>query len=87
MEDIIEIDDIIRKCVNEIWIKFDRDDSGALDKEETKIFVVDTLSDMSDGAVFSDTDFDACFREFDKDGLGTIGKTEMVAFIKQVSGL
>ena len=47
----------------------------------------DTLSDMSDGAGFNDEDFDQCFREFDKDGSGTIEKGEMVQFIKQVAGL
>ena len=48
---------------------------------------MDTLSDMADGAGFSDGDFDQCFAEFDKDGSGTIEKREMVDFIKQVAGL
>ena len=67
--------------------KYDTDGNGNLDKDETKQFVRDTLSDMSDGAGFNDDDFDQCFREFDKDGSGTIEKTEMVQFIKQVAGL
>ena len=87
MSDSNEIDQVIQKCVDEIWTKYDDDNSGALDKEETKKFVQDTLSDMSDGAGFNDGDFDQCFAEFDKDGSGTIEKSEMVQFIKQVSGL
>ena len=82
-----EIDQVIAKCVDEIWAKYDVDNSGALDKEETKKFVQDTLSDMQDGAAFSDDDFDKCFQEFDNDNSGTIEKGEMVTFIKKVAGL
>ena len=82
-----EIDQVIGKCVEEIWAKYDNDNSGALDKDETKKFVQDTLADMSEGGGFSDADFEQCFKEFDKDGSGTIEKAEMVAFIKQVAGL
>ena len=85
--DNTEIDNVIAKCVDEIWSKYDDDNNGYLDKEETKAFVKDTLSDMSDGAGFNDDDFDQCFKEFDKDGSGTIEKTEMVQFIKSVAGL
>ena len=87
MTDASEIDAVISKCVDEIWVKYDDDNSGALDKEETKKFVQDTLADMADGAGFSDEDFENCFAEFDKDGSGTIEKNEMVQFIKTVAGL
>ena len=46
-----------------------------------------TLSQMSDGEEFVDEDFEALFKEFDKDGSGTIEKDEMADFIKKVSGL
>ena len=42
---------------------------------------MDTLSDLSDDgcvANFSDSEFDQCFAEFDKDGSGTIERSEMV---------
>ena len=42
---------------------------------------------MSGGEEFSDEDFEACFKEFDKDGNGTIEKDEMAVFIKKVAGL
>ena len=84
---VSEIDLVIAKCVDEIWSTYDKDNSGYLDKQETKAFVMDTLSDMADGAGFSDSDFDQCFGEFDKDGSGTIEKNEMVQFIKTVAGL
>ena len=40
-----------------------------------------------DGGAFSDEDFEACFKEFDKDNSGTIEKDEMAIFIKKVAGL
>ena len=43
---------------------------------------------MSDGSesTISDDDFDEAFREFDQDGSGAIEKSEMLRFIKQVTG-
>merc|ERR1711966_475891 len=74
------IDAVIKKCVDDIWAEYDKDNSGALDKEETKAFVKKTLCDMegSDGGDFSEEDFDACFKGFDKDNSGTIEKDEIM---------
>ena len=82
-----DIDAVIRKCVDDIWDEYDTDRSGSLDKEETKLFVKNTLSEMNDSGDFSEADFDACFREFDKDNSGSIEKDEMAIFIKKVAGL
>ena len=81
-----DIDSVIRKCVDDIWAEYDKDNSGALDKDETKEFVKNTLSEMGINGEF-ETDFDACFAEFDKDKSGTIEKDEMAVFIKKVAGL
>ena len=78
---------VITKVVNELWPDYDKDGSGQLDREETKKFVQNTLSEMNDSGEFSEADFDACFKEFDKDGSGTIEKDEMAIFIKKVAGL
>ena len=82
-----DIDAVIKKCVEDIWQEYDKDNSGSLDKEETKKFVQNTLSEMNDSGEFSESDFDACFKEFDKDNSGTIEKDEMAIFIKKVAGL
>ena len=42
---------------------------------------------MGENGEFSEADFEACFKEFDKDGNGTISKDEMKVFIKKVAGL
>ena len=83
------IEEVISKCVEDIWSEYDKDGNGHLDKEEAKSFVRKTLVEaagVTDGD-FTDADFDACFSEFDKDKSGTIEKEEMAAFIKKVAGL
>ena len=82
-----DIDAVISKCVDDIWKEYDKDNSGELDRAETKKFVENTLKEMHDHGVFSEEDFDACFREFDTDNSGTIEKDEMSKFIKKVAGL
>ena len=82
-----DLDEVIANCVDDIWAIYDVDNSGYLDKDETRNFVKKTLHDMSDSGEFSEEDFDACFKEFDKDGSGTIEKDEMAEFIKNVAGL
>ena len=72
-----DIDAVIRKCVDDIWAEYDKDGSGSLDKEETKKFVKNTLSEMNDSGEFSEADFEACFKEFDKDGSGYITKGDL----------
>jgi Ca2+-binding EF-hand superfamily protein len=42
---------------------------------------------MGENGDFSEGDFEACFKEFDKDGSGTISRDEMKVFIKKVAGL
>ena len=38
------IDWIIRQCVEDIWSQFDTDGSGALDKDEARLFVESIMS-------------------------------------------
>merc|ERR1711977_421476 len=76
----------VQGVIDQIWEKYDVDKSGALDKEETKKFVIDTLGNLGSGDDFSDEAFDEVFKTFDKDGSGTVEKDEMVVFIKQLLG-
>ena len=80
---MVDVNAVIAKCVQEIWTEYDKDNSGALDKAETRKFMEKTLSEMNnDGGAISDDDFDQVFKEFDKNGDGTISREEMAAFIK-----
>merc|ERR1712166_1658653 len=76
----------IQGVIDQIWDTYDFDKSGALDKEETKKFVQDTLGNLGSGDEFSDEAFDEVFATFDKDGSGTVEKSEMVVFVKQLLG-
>ena len=82
-----DIDDVINKCVDDIWKDYGKKGSDSLNKDETRKFVMETLSTMKDDEAFTEADFEACFKEFDLDNSGTIEKKEMVTFIKKVSGL
>merc|ERR1711939_698621 len=44
----------VQGVIDQIWEKYDVDKSGALDKEETKKFVIDTLGNLGSGDDFSD---------------------------------
>ena len=85
-----DIDTVIAKVVEDIWGTYDKNNSRALDKDEIKQFVKNTLKEMTDGDdndEFNEEDFNKCFEKFDKDGSGTIDKDEMALFIKKVAGL
>ena len=42
---------------------------------------------MEDADELSEADFEECFKEFDKNGNGTIEKDEMIIFLKKVGGV
>ena len=56
-----DLDSVIMRCVDDIWLEYDGDGSGSLDKEETRRFVFDVLKEMSDDFEFSQDDFEICF--------------------------
>ena len=81
------VEEIIDKIVQDIWSQYDKDNSGYLDKKESRPFVAQTLVDMGESGDFSEEEFEGCFKEFDKDGNGQISKEEMRDFIKKVAKL
>jgi len=68
-----------------LWVQFDTDNSGTLQKNEARVFVQHMMKDM--GCDFDENQFEECFKEIDLDGNGTIEKKEMANFIKQIAGL
>ena len=62
----IEISSVLAKIVDGIWNKYDTDGNGELDKEETKAFIIGTLSEVIGGpAEIDDAVFNKCFADFD----------------------
>ena len=53
------------KYVEKIWLKYDDDNNGYLDKLETKQFIHDTMIEMGNKISFSDADFNKYFRQID----------------------
>jgi len=43
------IDDILEVCIEEIWSQYDTDNSGTLDREECKEFILSTIREMQRG--------------------------------------
>ena len=68
----------IQGVIDQIWDTYDVDKSGALDKEETKKFVQDTLGNLGSGDEFSDEAFDEVFATFDKDNSGYLNREEVM---------
>ena len=69
-----EIEAVVMKCVEDIWVKYDDDSNGYLDTNETMQFVKDTLSNMSDEDALDDADLDEFFKEFNKTDHGAFVK-------------
>ena len=82
-----DLDSVIMRCVDDIWLQYDTQGVGYLDKPATHKFMMDVLTKMSDSFQFSDEDFEKCFEDFDDDASGTIEKEEMILFIKGVAGV
>ena len=81
-----------------MWEKYDADNSGYLDKEETRIFIQESIhgdkfgkkkdpddsddEDEDEAKILSDKQFEACFDVIDSDQNGVIDRQEMMQFIK-----
>ena len=55
--------------------------------EKERRYYEEAVGIAEDNSIINLDELKKQFREFDKDGSGTIEKVEMVAFIKQVAGL
>ena len=61
-----DLDCIITQCVEDLWYKFDKDQSGELDYIETRALVIFILGGTAQE--FSDEEFSVIFKEFDTNG-------------------
>ena len=84
------VDQVIQRCVDDIWDEYDKDKNNTLDKEECRNFVINTIKEFTGQECMDDypmDTFDESFVLFDVDNSGTIDKSEMVRFIRKVAGL
>mmetsp|Transcript_11312 Transcript_11312/g.11346 ORF Transcript_11312/g.11346 Transcript_11312/m.11346 type:complete len:82 (-) Transcript_11312:77-322(-) len=75
----------IDKIIEDIWAKYDQDNNNALDKDETKEFMINFLKEKGVEKEMNDEDFENYFKELDKDGDGTISRDEMRIFLQTSS--
>ena len=74
------------KTVDEIWVKWDRDNNGTLDKSEMRGFVEATIAQSGINKVVTDEEFNQIFAQFDIDRSETIERDEMAVFVKRMAG-
>lgn len=75
-----------KRDLDDMWLQFDFDNNGVLDRRECKGFVDELVKNIgADRAKnYNRLQFDYYFNKFDDNSNGFIEKTEMAGFIKQV---
>ena len=73
---------IINQIVDQIWLDFDKDKNGYLDRAETKVFLQTVLKDAPNGEGYDESKFDELFDTIDQNGDGLMEKAEMRYFIR-----
>ena len=82
-----DMDQTIENAVEEIWQRFDVDNSGFLDREESEKMFRQILTEFGESIDFTDADFRVAFKEFDKNRNGRIARDEMKLFIIKMADL
>jgi Ca2+-binding EF-hand superfamily protein len=76
----------VDELVEQIWSQYDADGSGQLNKRETRNFVMDVLSKLSEDPKIPEDEFNYLFSSMDNDQSGYISKEEMKYFIRVSRG-
>lgn len=71
------------KLVDQVYKKYDTDNSGSLSENEAEIFLNEVLQKMGQSEL-SHMKFKGIFKYFDKDGNGTISKDEIENLVSKV---
>ena len=82
-----DIEEVIRRVIDESWSVYDQDRSGCLNKAETRQLLDASFGHLDNAVDVQHDDFENIFAGFDRDGSGTISKEEMADFIRQVAGM
>jgi len=65
---------MINYVIEDLWAKFDNDNSGFLDKQETRLFVQEALEGVVDNEEFNEDAFEEVFSKVDEDKSGKVDK-------------
>ena len=77
-----EIENMMAKCVDEIWVKHDTDGNSVKNNEEIKRIVRKLVSDMSEGGDLNEVEFEQSYRKIKMNSNGTIDKVDMIQWLK-----
>ena len=78
-------DDILIEMVDQIFIQYDKDNSGQLDRYESYRLINDVLSQRGQGTA-SRYVFNRIFEEFDVNGDKVLSRAEIFRFVKSILG-
>lgn len=67
----------------DMWIRYDKDDSGAIDPEELRLMLEDVMELTQGHRHISDQLFNMIFKDMDLDGNGTIEWEEFMTYIRK----
>ena len=74
----------VKELIDEIWLTYDKDNSGMLSKSEMKAFIVAYLKKLGEENRLPQEQFNALFASVDENGDGQISKAELKEFIERV---
>ena len=77
---------MIQKVIDDIWVKYDKDKNGVLDKNEARRFMTTAIYQTKSCVKVTPATFNVMFAEMDKNGNGTVEKDEMAVTIKKLLG-
>ena len=85
------MDDVVKKCIGDIWHQYDPENTGYLNRDQAKLFVKQTLTefvgkDMID-EIWQEATFEAAFTDYVDEEEETISKADMSSFIKKVADM
>lgn len=86
-----EVEIKLNDLVEEVFKTYpnETDDNGdvLLTKDNIRDFLRNTMDIAGEGDAWDEKEFEACYREFDYDGNGTISKSELTQFVKRFAAL
>ena len=77
-------DDEWKAIIETLWVEYDQDNSGYLDRQEMAPLAQAALNQIGYTETLDQAVCDAFFVEVDTDGNGTIDKAELLQFMKSL---
>ena len=78
-------EEMMKMVVNEAWDQYDPDNTGRIDKDKTRKFLEDKLQAFGVETLNDDT-FEATFKQYDLEGIGTINKDNFIDLLGKCAG-